>query len=95
MDWVCPDLAETFMLFKQRMTLMLADEVVNTPGKQVVKIQIAIENEGLKRINASTLTDEDKQDPEKLFKLFEDQLNTSVNFRIHRMDLVTYRQRGK
>ena len=45
-------------------------------------------------INASTLTDEDKQDPEKLFKLFGDQLNTRVNFRIHRMELMTfYRQR--
>ena len=70
MDWVCPDLAETFT-FKQRMTLVLADEGVTDLAKQAVKIQIAVGNEGLKRINTSTLTDEDKQDPEKkLFKLF-------------------------
>lgn len=39
------------------------------------------------------MTDEDKQDPDQQFKLFEDQLNTRVNFRIHRMELMTYRQR--
>ena len=92
MDWVCPDLAETFTLFKQRMTLVLADESVTDLAKQALKIQIAVGNEGLKRINASTLTVEDKQDPEKLFKLFEDQLNIRVNFQIHRMELMTYRQ---
>ena len=75
MDWVCPDLGETFRLFKQRMTFVLVDEGVTDSAKPAVKIEIAVGNEGLKQINASTLTDEDKQDPEKLFKLFEDQLN--------------------
>jgi len=28
----------------------------------------------------------------KLFKWFEDALNTRVNFRMHRMELMTYRQ---
>ena len=43
-------LAGTFMLFKQRMTLVLADEGVTDPAKQAVKLQITVGNEGLKRI---------------------------------------------
>ena len=48
--------------------------------------------DGLQRLNASTLTDEDKKDPAKIYKLFDDQLDIKVNFRIHRMELMTFRQ---
>ena len=54
----CAQIYQTFMLFIKRMTLVLPDEGVTNPKKQAVKIQIAIGDEGLKRINASTLTDE-------------------------------------
>ena len=34
--------------------------------------------EGLQRLNASTLTDEDKKDPAKIYKLFDDQLDPNL-----------------
>ena len=74
------------------MTLILIDENVVDPSKQAIKIQIAVGTEGLQRLNASTLTDEDKKDPAKIYKLFDDQLDIKVNFRIHRMELMAFRQ---
>ena len=76
------------------MTLILIDENVVEPAKQAIKLEIAVgrPTEGLQRLNASTLTDEEKQDPAKIYKLFDDQLNIKVNFRIHRMELMTFRQ---
>ncbi len=59
------------------------------PAKQAIKIQIAVGSEGMQRLNASTLTDEDKKDPTKIYKLFDDLLDIKVNFRIHRMELMT------
>ena len=53
---------------------------------------IGIDDKGLKRLNASNLTEEDKEKPAKLWKFFEDQLRVSVNFRIHRLALMQYRQ---
>ena len=48
--------------------------------------------EWLQRLNAPTLTVEDKKDPTKIYNLFDDQLDIKVNFRIHRMELMTFRQ---
>ena len=53
-------------MFKQQMTLILVDENVVEPAKQAIKLQIDVGIEGLQRINASTLTDEEKQDPAKI-----------------------------
>ena len=92
MDWVGENTAESFKMFKQQMTLILIDENIVDPAKQAIKIQIAVGIEGLQRLNASTLTDEDKKDPAKIYKLFDDQLDIKVNFRIHRMELMTFRQ---
>ena len=50
-------------------------ENVVDPAKQAIKIQIAVGTEGLQRLNASTLTDEDKKYPAKIYKLFDDQLD--------------------
>ena len=92
MNWVGENIAENFKMFKQQMTLILIDENVVEPAKQAIKLQIAVGTEGLQRLNASTLTDEEKQDPAKIYKLFDDQLNIKVNFRIHRMELMTFRR---
>ncbi|KAJ8049065.1 hypothetical protein HOLleu_01628 [Holothuria leucospilota] len=62
------------------------------PNKRAVKIKIAVGNEGLKKINASGLSTEDQNDPVKLWSLFEDQLKVKVNFRIHRLELMRYKQ---
>ena len=47
----------------QRMSLILLDENIVDPAKQAIKIQIAVGTEGLQRLNASTLTDEDRKAP--------------------------------
>ncbi|KAL5004373.1 hypothetical protein ScPMuIL_017829 [Solemya velum] len=60
--------------------------------KASCEIEIAVGNEGLRRINSSGLSDEDKNDPGKLFKLFKDQLKISVNFRIRRLEFLRLRQ---
>ena len=92
MDWVGENIAESFKMFKQQTTLILIDENVVDPAKQAIKIQIAVGTEWLQRLNASTMTDEDKKDPEKIYKLFDDQLDIKVNFRFHRMELMIFRQ---
>ena len=79
MDWVGENIAESFKKFKQRMSLILLNENIVDPAKQAIKIQIAVCTEGLQRLNASTLTDEDKKDPTKIYKLFDDQLNIKWN----------------
>ena len=92
MDWVGENIAESLKMFKQRMSLILLDENIVDPAKQAIEIQIDVGTEGLQRLNASTLTDEDKKYPTKIYKLFDDQLDIKVNFRIHRMELMTFRQ---
>ena len=49
-------------------------------------------DEGLRRINASDLSPEQKQNPLEIWTLFEKQLKVNVNFRIHRLHLMKYRQ---
>lgn len=93
MDWSKADLPEEYCLFKQRMLLCLEDQGVTDKKKMAVKVKIAIGTEGLKRLNTSDLTDEDKEDPAKLWTLLGEQLKTNVNFRIHRMELMRYRQK--
>ncbi len=93
MRWDASDLPEEFKLFKQRMFLCLLDNEVVDNKKTSVKIKIAVGNEGLKRINSSGLTDDEQNDPQRLWKLFEDQLQVKVNFRIHRLELMRYKQK--
>lgn len=92
MNWEDPNPAEAFKLFKQKMTLVCDDNEVTEEEKIARKIQIGVSDEGLKRLNASSLSEEDKKSPKKLWKFFEDQLKVSLNFRIHRLALMQYRQ---
>ena len=50
-------------------------------------------DEGLRRLNASGLSDVEQKNPAKLWSLFETQLKVAVNFRIHRLSLMQYRQK--
>ena len=74
------------------MALCLQDNNVQDPKKQAIKIKIAVGNEGLRRLNASSLSNDDQQNPAKLWSTLEDQLKVRVNFRIHRLELMRYRQ---
>ena len=93
MNWSAGDAAEEFKLFKQRMQLSLTDNGITDKAKQSVKIRLAVGTDGLRKINASGLSEGDEKDPDKLWKLFEYQLNLHVNFRIHRMELMRFRQK--
>ena len=94
MDWSSTDMAESIGLFKQKMNLFLDDENVTDNAAKARKICRGIRDEGLRRINASDLSPEQKQNPLELWTLFENQLKVNVNFRIHRLHLMKYRQTG-
>ena len=61
-------------LHRQRMKLCLLDNEITDPREIAVKLKIALGNQGLKRLNASSFTDEDQHDPKKIWALFDDQL---------------------
>ena len=84
MNWEATDLPEEFQLFRQRMELILADQDITDQRKVAIKIKIAVGNEGLRRINASGLSETDKEKPQELWRLLEAQLKVNINFRIHR-----------
>ena len=80
MNWASENHEEVLQLFKQTMYL---------------KILRGIGNEGLKRLNASGMSDADKKRPDKIWELFESQLKTNLSFRVHRLHLMDYRQRSE
>ena len=54
------------LFFPSPMTLFLEDEEITNKAKQARKICRGIGDEGLKRLNASGLSDADKKKPAKL-----------------------------
>ena len=93
MDWSSADLSESMALYKQKMSLYMADEGrVTDADAQTRKICWGIGDEGLLCLNASGLSEDQKKDPDELWTFFQNQLKVSVNFRIHRLHLMQYRQ---
>ena len=74
------------------MELYLEDENIVDAAAKARKIMRGIGDEGLKRLNASGLTDDQKKIPTELWTFFENTLKVNVNFRIHRLHLMKYRQ---
>ena len=95
MNWASENHEEALQLFKQTKSYYCEDEDITDPGKIALKILRGIGNEGLKRLNASGMSDADKQRPDKIWELFESQLKTNLNFRVHRLHLMDYRQRRR
>ena len=91
MDWSVPNPAETFKLFKQRIDLYFKAKRIES-ADQVVHILLQVGDEGLRRYNSWTLSEEDKKDPNKIFAAFEEQLEPLENYRISRLKLTHYRQ---
>ena len=81
MNWTSENHEEALKLFKQTMSYYCEDEDITVPGKIALKILRRIGNEGLKRLNASGMSDADKKRPDKIWELFESQLKTNLNFR--------------
>ena len=94
MNWASENHEEALHLFKQTMSYYCEDEDITDPGKIALKILRWIGNEGLKRLNASRMSDADKKRPDKIWELLESQLKTNLNFRVHRLHLMDYRQRS-
>ncbi|XP_064642786.1 uncharacterized protein LOC135497049 [Lineus longissimus] len=75
------------------MELFCEDEGITDKPKKALKILRGIGDEGLRRLNASGLSDPDKKDPDKLWALFQDQLRIAVNPRVKRLQLRNYLQK--
>ena len=90
MNWASENHEEALQLFKQTMSCYCEDGDITDPGKIALKILRGIGNEGLKRLNASGMSDADKKRPDKIWELFESQLKTNRNFRVHRLHLMDY-----
>jgi hypothetical protein len=95
MNWAASDLPDEYELFKQCIELWLLDMKITDKATQAVKIRLAVGREGLRRLNKSTLSADDQKDPEKLWNLFDSQINVKVNFRVHRLELMRFRQRSE
>ena len=89
------NLDEALQPFEETMSCYCEDENIIHPGKIAFKILMGIGNEGLKRLNASEMSDAHNKRPDKIWELFESQLKTNLNFRVHRLLLMDYRQRSE
>ena len=94
MDWTDPDLSEAMSLFKQKLKLYIEDGIITDDGAKARKISIGVEDVGLRRLYASGLSDDDRKKSDTLWKFFEDQLKLNVNFRIHHLQLMQFRQKS-
>ena len=85
--------AELFRLFKQKMTLVCEDNETTDQASIARKIKIGLGDEGLRRLNASGLTQDQLKHPPSIWSFFEDQLRININFRVQRLILMQMRQR--
>ena len=94
MTWSGSDPGDDFALFKQKMELYLEDEGITDDAAMARKICRGIGDDGLRRLNASGLSNVEKRDPDQLWNFFEGHLKTKVNFRIHRLQLMHFCQKA-
>lgn len=93
MNWSTDNHEQALQLFRYNITVYCEDEGINEDTKVALKILRGVGDEGLRRLHASALSDGDKRKPDKLWEFFEGQLKTSVNFRVHRLQLMECRQK--
>ena len=92
MDWSVNNQADTFKLFKQRIELYFKAKRIE-PEDQVVHILLQVGDDGLRRYNSWTLTDDERKNPGTIFEKFIEKLEPSENYRISRLKLMHFRQR--
>ncbi|WP_293726087.1 hypothetical protein, partial [Thiolapillus sp.] len=73
MDWTSDNLAEAFRLFEQRLQLFFKVKKVRE-ADQVSHILLQVGEEGLRRFNSWTLTEEEEADPAIILQKFKEQL---------------------
>ena len=84
MDWASDNLAESFKMFEQRLRLFFKVKKTRA-ADQVFNILLQVGEEGLRRYNSWTLTEEEQADPAVIFRQFKDQLEPAENFRVSRL----------
>ena len=92
MDWTSDNLAEAFRLFEQRLRLFFKVKKVRE-ADQVSHILLQVGEEGLRRFNSWTLTEEEEADPAIVLQKLKEQLEPAENFRVSRLRFMGYRQR--
>ena len=87
MDWTSNNLAES--LFEQRLQLFFKVKKVRE-ADQVSLILLQVGEEGLRRFNSWTLTEEEEADPAIILQKSKEQLEPAENFRVSRLRLMGY-----
>ena len=84
LNWAHEPLSEAFQSFKAKDDPLPGDKEITDAAQQATKIESAISNEGIRRVLASGLTDEERKKPEKIWTLLEQQLDASahINYRV-------------
>ena len=91
MNWSSADIAGTFSLFKQKCQILFAVKEIKREN-MVNYILMYIGDEGLRIYNSWTLSENDKADPNVVWKKFEAHIEPKVNFRVQRFYLQKYSQ---
>ncbi|ELU10672.1 hypothetical protein CAPTEDRAFT_191036 [Capitella teleta] len=71
--------ADALRMYKQKMTLVCEDNEVTEPAAIARKIKIGLGDEGLRRLNASGLTEQQLQTPTAIWQFLERNLQKFVN----------------
>ena len=85
-DWDVPDQFSTSDNFKAKAELWLASEQVE-PALQFNKIVLMLGDTGLKKCQKFKMSEDDRKDPEKVFKKFRERLGNSSSFHTARSTL--------
>ena len=94
LDWKHEPLCDAFKAFKARIELYFEDQEIPAE-KQSTKLQIAVGDEGMRRILSSGLSADERKVAKNIFTLLESQLDATVkiSFRVHRLEFQNMRQR--
>lgn len=90
-DWKSQDQLRAFDQFQAKAELWLAGEKTEKE-LQYTKIVLMLGDEGLSRWTKFKLSEDDRQDPGKVFKAFRDSLGSDESFRTARAKLYLFRQ---
>ena len=94
-DWDAPDQFSTFDNFKAKAELWLASEQVE-PALQFYKIVLMLGDTGLKKWQKFKMSEDDRKDPEEVFKKFRESLGNDISFCTARSTLYhTFQQQEK
>ena len=86
LDWNYQPLVDSFRAFKARIGLYFEDNNITDDAKQSIKLKIACGDEGMRRLLASGLSDNELKDPKVIFDFLETQLDGTLKFFLEYID---------